>query len=186
MLNHKRIEDITDIHTKMIKLERENDRLLQENHEYKNIVMMFEHRFNKTKKTTAAFPFNLSQSQENISVHEIDFHQELIHKVTDNYESVSKLNIGLHSIEESISLIRDISMQAEQLGVNITSIASRAEEYGRGLKVIGDLVTTLARRTQKVTHDITTDLQSLKQNSLKIYESSNFIESISSIASKKL
>ncbi|MBU0633215.1 methyl-accepting chemotaxis protein [bacterium] len=189
MLDNKRFEDITKIQTKIVKLEeennllnRENNRLRQENSGYKNTIMMFDLHCNKIH-STAAFPFSLSPSQEILPLDEniselLNVQQETANKITDNYESVSQLNIGLHSIEEAVSLIQEISEQTDQLGINIDSIATRTEEYGPELKTLANLVMTLATRTQEATQEITINIQSLKQNSMKIYEYSSSIESV--------
>ncbi len=195
--------------TKIVKLEqendllsKENDRLRQENSEYKNIIMMFDHRYNESKEPTAAFPFNLSPleqdfSEDGKSLKEIELLDENIcealtiqetvtSNITDNYESISEFNIELHLIEEAIGIIQGISREVSQLGANMYSIATRTEEDERRLRTIAKLITTLAERTQEVTQDTTMNMQTLKQNSIRIYECASSVESISSTASKKL
>lgn len=172
--NEKRIEDITSLHTKIIQLEQENHILKEENNQLHQ-----ENNANNEEK------INVVDINENIA-ETISIQQQLISNITDNYESVSHLNIGINSIEQVIELINDLSEQTNQLAVNAASIAIRAGEHGRGMTVIAEIVGKLAERTQHATYDIGESIQGLKQNATKIYERCNSMESISLMSSKKL
>ncbi len=99
--------------------------------------------------------------------------QNLVAKITENFESVSQLGDSVASISDVINLIKDISDQTNLLALNAAIEAARAGEHGRGFAVVADEVKNLAASTKKATDDIRKVVQSFQQEAEIMQKNSN-------------
>ncbi len=100
-------------------------------------------------------------------------------------QDMDKLSEVINRMSEVIAGIDSISMQTNLLSLNASIEAARAGEAGRGFSVVAGEIRALAEETQKLTGNMRTFVENIKEASQKSVESaSNTINALGSMTDK--
>lgn len=100
-------------------------------------------------------------------------------------EDMDELINIINQISNVISGIDSISMQTNLLALNASVEAARAGEAGKGFSVVANEIRALAEDTQKLTRNMSSFVDNMKNASEQsVRSSTNTIESLSSMADK--
>jgi len=124
-----------------------------------------------------------SRKDVKIIVQELEL---LIKKVDENNEAIENMSSRTNDINSVIDLIGDIADQTNLLALNASIEAARAGEHGRGFAVVADEVRKLAERTHKATGEISTSINSLKQDMNEMENSAQEMSTVVKTSSNRI
>src|SRR5690625_3713419 len=88
--------------------------------------------------------------------------------VQDAVQKVEVLDKNSHEITKLVSVIQDIADQTNLLALNASIEAARAGEHGQGFAVVANEVRKLAEQTKVSVGNITSEIEEVQQNSVKV------------------
>lgn len=123
---------------------------------------------------------NLSEVSKNTSKEGAEIVSNFIEQINNINESieisaksVEELNEKSNQISSMIELITNISKQTNLLALNAAIEAARAGEFGKGFAVVAEEVRKLAEESSNAANQITTEVQSIQNQTMQITKSIN-------------